>query len=59
MIYFDEIDDKGRDIRKFIEMFLVSLTLNYEVTLKEPAHDVARRFLNEIVEFKTIEEGWR
>ena len=59
MIYFDEIDDKGRDIRKFIEMFLVVLMLNYEVTLKEPAHDVARRFLNEIVEFKTIEEGWR
>ena len=53
---FDEYSEKGQEIANFMEMVLIGLTQNYEVTLKEPAHDIARRFLNEIVGFKTLKE---
>lgn len=54
---FNEHSEKGQEIASFMEMVLIGLTQNYEVTLKEPAHDIARRFLNEIMEFKPLEEG--
>lgn len=53
---FDEHSEKGQAIANFMEMVLIGLTQNYEVTLKEPAHDIARQFLNEIMEFKPLEE---
>jgi len=53
---FNEYDKKGQEIMRFMEMVLVGLTQNYEVSLKDPAHDVARRFLNEIIEFKALTE---
>ena len=51
---FDEHSEKGQEIANFMEMFLIGLTQNYEVTLKEPADDIARRFLNNIMEFKPL-----
>ena len=53
---FDEYSEKSQEIANFMEMVLVGLTQNYEVTLKEPAHDIASRFLNEIAEFKPLQE---
>jgi len=53
---FNEYDEKGQEIMRFMVMVLVGLTQNYEVSLKDPAHDVARRFLNEICEFEALTE---
>jgi len=53
---FNECDEKAQEIMRFMEMVLVGLTQNYEVSLKDPAHDVARRFLNEIYEFEVLME---
>ena len=51
---FDEQSEKGQEIANFMEMFLIGVTAYYDVTLKEPADDIARRFLNDIVEFKPL-----
>jgi len=51
---FDEFSTKANDIQSFLETVLIGLTLNFEVTLKEPVDDVARRLLCEFVEFKNV-----
>jgi len=53
---FDEFDDRGRGIRFEIERFLVGLEVDLNISFKDPIHDIARRFLNEIVEFNPILE---
>jgi len=53
---FNECDEKAQEIMRFMEMVLVVLTQNYEVSLKDPAHDVARRFLNELLDFEALTE---
>jgi hypothetical protein len=49
---FDEYSEKGAEIQRFIDHVLVGLSAGFNVKLKEPSHDIARRFLNEIVEFR-------
>lgn len=53
---FDEYSEEAQDIIDKVEMFMEFINLRHGVNFKEPAHDIARRFLNEIEEFKAIEE---
>ena len=53
---FDECSDKAREIkRKFIVM-LGEMEYDLLISFKEPYHDIAARFLNEIVEFEPLKE---
>ena len=54
---FDEYDEKGRDIMSGFEHCLEELEIVFDISFKEPPHDIARRFLNEIVEFVSIDKG--
>ena len=54
---FDEYDDKAQDIMWEFEIMLNMLKRKFEVKFKDPPHDMARRFLNEIVEFVPLDEG--
>ena len=51
---FDENSNKAQELMFDVEAFLLEIISNYIVTLKSPRHDVARRFLNEINEFKSV-----
>jgi len=56
MAKFNEHDEIGNMTQViFIEMLLKVERL-CGVHYKEPKHDIARRFLNEIQEFKALEE---
>jgi len=53
---FNECDEIGNMARViFIEM-LLKVERPCGIHYKEPKHDIARRFLNEIQEFKALEE---
>ena len=56
MKQFNEHDETGLDILDTFEIFLLALSLNFKISFAAPYHDIARRFLNEINEFKPIEE---
>jgi len=53
---FNEFDDKGRRIIKRFELFLDEIRYDFGIKFKSPGHDIARRFLNEIIEFKPVKE---
>lgn len=53
---FNELSEKAREIMNWFEMNLDYTELRFGITFKEPHHDIARRFLNEIVEFEPAEE---
>ena len=53
---FDEYSANALYVMEDIEDLMSTLTMRYEVHFKDPHHDIARRFLNEIVEFKPAEE---
>ena len=54
---FDEYDDKAQYIMIDFEDLTFRLGKKYDLHFKEPPHDIARRFLNEIVEFEPIDKG--
>jgi len=54
---FDEYSDNAREIREEFEKALGDLEYFYLITFKSTHVDISRRLLNEIVEFKPIEEG--
>ena len=56
MKHFNEYDKFGVVILELVEAALLLLSLDLDITFKSPRHDIARRFLNEINEFKPIEE---
>lgn len=51
---FNEHSKKGQEIMDWFEMSVNKAAAWHEFELKEPLHDIARRFLNEIVEFKPV-----
>lgn len=53
---FDEHSEKAQDLMLYIEIFLSEQATKYKITFKSPYHDMSRRFLNEIIEFKPGEE---
>ena len=53
---FNEHSEKARQIMGYFEIFLVGTSVKHKVDFKEPYHDIARRFLNEIVEFEPAGE---
>lgn len=56
---FDEYSANALYVMEDIEDLMSTLTMRYEVHFKNPHHDIARRFLNEIKEFKPTKEGGR
>lgn len=53
---FDEFSDKAERIRGAVENLMDELHYDLEISFKSPSYDISRRFLNEINEFKPIEE---
>jgi len=53
---FNEYSETGREIMVHMEIFLISMSVKHSVHFKEPYHDIARRFLNEIREFEALTE---
>jgi hypothetical protein len=53
---FNEHSDEAVEIMEEIEETLGYMEFYFLVSFKEPYHDIARRFLNEIVEFEPLEE---
>ena len=56
---FDEHSEKAREIIGEFEIMLEELEFYTLISFKDPYHDIARRFLNEIKEFKPTQEGGR
>ena len=56
---FDEFSEKASEIMGWFERALSWIEKTYDVNYKDPRHDLARRFLNEIMEFKPLEEEKR
>lgn len=54
---FDEYSEKAQAIMDHIGFLLMWAEIDYGITLKSPKHDIARRFMNEILEFKPAKEG--
>lgn len=51
---FDEHSEKAQKIMlAFIEL-MEEIEHGANVSFKDPIHDIARRFLNEIIEFKEV-----
>lgn len=53
---FDEHSEKAQSIMTWYEDALHWFAEFHNISFKDPPHDIARRFLNEIVEFKSVEE---
>ena len=53
---FNQHDDKAQDIMWEFEIMLNRLKRKFEVKLKDPPHDIAMRFLNEIEEYNMVGE---
>lgn len=49
---FDELDAKAKEIMSWVETKLCYGAIKFGVSYVSPRHEVARRFLNEINEFK-------
>jgi len=56
---FDENSETATEIMDSFGIFLVMMQIKHNVNFKDPFHDIARRFLNEIVEFESMEEEKR
>jgi hypothetical protein len=50
---FNEYSEIGQKIQDATEFMLLMVMKHYDITFKEPPHDIARRLLNEIVEFES------
>lgn len=48
---FNEHSEKAKELLYHFEYRLRELALIHKISYKEPLHDIARRFLNEIKEF--------
>lgn len=55
---FNEHDEKAQEIKTWAEKALNWMKETYSINYKEPPHDIARRLLNEIVEFQAEEEKY-
>jgi len=49
---FNEHGRKANEIMFWIETFLSGMEQIFKIHFRQPHHDIARRFLNEIREFK-------
>ena len=56
---FNENSETAIEIMDSLGIFIVMIQIKYDINLKDPFYDVARRFLNEIVEFKPMEKEKR
>ena len=54
---FNEFSDEAKEIRRKFIVMLGEMEYDLAISFKEPYHDIARRFLNEVVEFEPIKEG--
>ena len=54
---FNEFDKTGQGISTLINTAMEIAEIMFNVHFRQPRHDIARRFLNEITEFKPLEEG--
>ncbi len=54
MVMFDEYDDIARKIMLAVIELVEEIEHDANVSFKAPPHDIARRFLNEIQEFKSL-----
>jgi hypothetical protein len=50
---FTEYSNTGKKIQMIVETMLIGISEMYDIHYGMPAHDVARRFLNEIYEFES------
>jgi len=55
---FNECEEKAKLIITDMEKGLAFMSAQWDYSYKSPIHDIARRFLNEIVEFEPLNEGW-
>lgn len=53
---FDEHSYKGQEIMNDFEVMLMMAARHHKISFKTPPHDIARRFMNEIVEFEPGKE---
>lgn len=53
---FDEHSRKAQEIMFWVETFLSGMEYIFKIHFKVPHHDIARRFLNHITEFKATED---
>ena len=53
---FDEHSDRAEEIMEEFEEMLGYMEFYFLVGFIKPYHDIARRFLNEIVEFEPLKE---
>ena len=56
---FNEHEWPASNIVEDFDNLLIRLEREHGLHFKDPRHDVARRFLNEIVEFEAMEEEQR
>lgn len=56
MITFNEFGKKGKNIMARFEVILEEMAYDFGISFKSPKHDISRRFLNEINEFKQAGE---
>ena len=54
---FDQHDEKAQKIMLAFTELLEEIEHDANVSFKDPIHDIARRFLNEIIEFVPLDEG--
>ena len=57
MKLFDEFSDEAMEITEKFEIMLGEMEYDLLISFKEPYHDIARRFLNEIVGFEPLLPG--
>ena len=56
---FDEFSETAERIMIVFELFIAHTSRRFNVSFKWPPHNLARRFLNEIIEFEPLEEEKR
>jgi len=54
---FNEQSEKARRIIDSLGVFMVLLSIRHNIDFRDPYYNVARRFLNEIVEFEPMEKN--
>ena len=52
---FNEFDKTGQMVQNLILTAIEIIEGIFDLHFKQPRHDIARRFLNEIYEFKPLE----
>lgn len=53
---FDEHTEKAREIEMWFERFIGQVELLSGIHYINPKHDIARRFMNEIEEYRPVRE---